>query len=563
MSNPASQSRSTNGIGITLLGAIFSAALLLQMLPYTAAIKLNASAEAREAHVVAEMIDGGDYILPRRAGHIPSKPPLYHWIAAAAAAVDGDISPAAARLPSVLFGALTLWLTVWLASRISTDSRGAGLLAGVILSTSYGFLALTQRALVDMTFSFFVVAACAVSILRLSEALACGRAFTAALRTADLALIAALAGAATLAKGPLGALLPAIMIVLFALRFGSARSFGALLVRLPIPALIYLLVAAPWYWLAAGSGGEAFVWRQFIFENIDRFLGGEGVNYEPWWFYIPSILRTLFPWSIPLIAALFAKRRADPAANNITAGLLLWIGAALVFFSLSSGKRHSYLLPLYPIAALYLALRWQDLRQAYPLLQKGDGFAARLADPAAAAITAALIFTLLSGILPQSDFIKFVAENQLPLLAGQCAALFLYALLRGTKQLALRSWAPIFSLYCLILTLGGGYKQDQHDFDRMAALISTQLPADQRLSVWRPAHDGFLDQILFYLRRPVTPFGPETGRPLCPGFVILPATAEAASALNGVSYTELLRTRTRTAEKRGSTDKDVILAACF
>src|SRR6185436_4916755 len=46
-------------------------------------------AEAREGLVVQDILAHGHWILPRRNGELPSKPPLFHWIAAGIAHVAG------------------------------------------------------------------------------------------------------------------------------------------------------------------------------------------------------------------------------------------------------------------------------------------------------------------------------------------------------------------------------------------------------------------------------------------------------------------------------------------
>src|SRR5512139_4037316 len=58
--------------------------------------------EAREAVLVQAMRAEGNYVLPLRNGdEIPSKPPLFHWLAAAAAALGGGVSELSTRAPSV------------------------------------------------------------------------------------------------------------------------------------------------------------------------------------------------------------------------------------------------------------------------------------------------------------------------------------------------------------------------------------------------------------------------------------------------------------------------------
>ncbi len=79
------------------------------------------------------------------------------------------------------------------------------------------------------------------------------------------------------------------------------------------------------------------------------------------------------PWTLlwPVVAWFGAKHvfreGADPERARAWRFLLAWVGAALLFFSLSTGKRGLYLLPVFPAATLLCAdalLGFRDLRSA-------------------------------------------------------------------------------------------------------------------------------------------------------------------------------------------------------
>lgn len=87
--------------------------------------------EAREALVVQDLVQGGDWLLPRRLGELASKPPLFHWIAATGARVFG-LSDVTVRLPSALAAWTMAAATLALGMRIG--GRLVGWLAvGVLL----------------------------------------------------------------------------------------------------------------------------------------------------------------------------------------------------------------------------------------------------------------------------------------------------------------------------------------------------------------------------------------------------------------------------------------------
>src|SRR5438067_12762768 len=73
---------------------VLAAAALVALAVVLAALPIGSDVyeggEAREGLVVREMLRTGDWILPLWNGSVvPSKPPLFHWLAAGAAALTG------------------------------------------------------------------------------------------------------------------------------------------------------------------------------------------------------------------------------------------------------------------------------------------------------------------------------------------------------------------------------------------------------------------------------------------------------------------------------------------
>jgi len=71
--------------------------------------------EVREGLVVQGIVHTHEWILPFRNGELPSKPPLFHWIAALTAFVLG-LSDSIVRLPSVI-GAEVIVIATFLMGR--------------------------------------------------------------------------------------------------------------------------------------------------------------------------------------------------------------------------------------------------------------------------------------------------------------------------------------------------------------------------------------------------------------------------------------------------------------
>ncbi len=119
--------------------------------------------EPRDAAIGKAMWASGDLVVPRLDGRpFLEKPPLAWWAQAAAFRALG-VSDAAARVPSALFGTLTLLVTWWLGRRLG-GVRAGWLAAGALASTAqYGED--MRRAIVDPPLVLMVTLAWAGFVL--------------------------------------------------------------------------------------------------------------------------------------------------------------------------------------------------------------------------------------------------------------------------------------------------------------------------------------------------------------------------------------------------------------
>ena len=293
--------------------------------------------EPRYARVAVEMARSGDLVTPTLQGQ-PwlEKPALYYWLAAGAFRSLGE-NETAARLPSVLAALLLVGATALFGARLG--SGPAGLHAGFVLATSLLPFAYGRAASMDMLLAATVTAGLGLVALRLLGI--AGR----------LAIPAACVffGLATLAKGPLGFLLPGLVIVGFLL----ATRDGSLLRPLLSPAglLLFLLVAAPWYLLVYRAQGRAFVEVFLLNHNLARFTSIVHNHPGPIVYYLPVLLVGFFPWSGLLLPALGGLQ---PRRSRTDLFLLLWVLLPLVFFSLAGSKLPGYILPCLPPLAILM-----------------------------------------------------------------------------------------------------------------------------------------------------------------------------------------------------------------
>ena len=176
-------------------------ALVLALLAFRlGAVPLLGPDEPRYTRVAVEMHRAGEWVRPTLQGE-PwlEKTPLFYWLAGGAFSVLGE-TEAAARVPSVLAALLLVGATALFGARLYGSA--AGLHAGFVAGTSLLPFAYARAASMDMLLAATVTVAIGLLALRLLGI--AGR----------LAIVAAAAaaGLATLAKGPLGLLLPILVV---------------------------------------------------------------------------------------------------------------------------------------------------------------------------------------------------------------------------------------------------------------------------------------------------------------------------------------------------------------
>ena len=303
--------------------------------------------EALYAEAAREMLASGDWITPRVNGvAFLEKPPLYYWLAAASYRLF-DVSPFAARLPSALSAILTVMLTFAVGSRVW--GWRAGLLAGIALATSLQMALIGRLGIMDAPLALltFLALLCYVSWRQRGAASAA-------------AGFGALIGLAVLLKGLAGGL--AVGVALLHLLLQVARGYRPRLsgssARAGFAAVgAFAMVAAPWFVAMAGRHGETFAETFFVRQHWQRIaspLQGHGGSIA---FYLALIAITFFPWVVFLPKAMSERAHRATEARNLWHSLcVVWIGSALVAFSVIGTKLPGYVTPLFPPMALLVGV---------------------------------------------------------------------------------------------------------------------------------------------------------------------------------------------------------------
>jgi 4-amino-4-deoxy-L-arabinose transferase-like glycosyltransferase len=310
--------------------------------------------EGRNAEVAREMASSGAWLVPT-LNDVPylDKPAFYFKVVALSLGSFGE-SEWAARLPSALFGLCTLGLVYGLCRRQYTAERAA--MAAMMVSTSPLFIMYSRLVIFDAALTFFISAAvlagyCAETQPRLGHA-------------PWHAAGAATAGIATLVKGPVGFVVPALILTAFFVSEGRRDALARLFA--PRNLLVCGLVVLPWF-LGVSYLHPDFPFYGVVHESILRFTTDEFHRDQPLYFYPAVLLGGFFPWSVFLLEPLRNAWRGYRRLESAERLCLIWIAVVLVFFSFSHSKRPGYLL-IVAVPVALLASRWFEaaLHQGSP-----------------------------------------------------------------------------------------------------------------------------------------------------------------------------------------------------
>ena len=336
--------------------------------------------EPRYAQVAREMVECGQWLVPHLNYEVyPDKPPLFFWLVVLSSRAFGGFNTFAVILPSVLAGMGTVLLTYLLAKSMF-QSKLVGFLGGLILATSAEFLALSTTGRMDILLTFFEM----LSLFCFWRWHVRGRRVYLFPFYIGMAL-------AVLTKGPVGLLPLAIALIYLA---ASRQGAKVRQMRLELGLIGIAAIVACWLVPAAVAGGEPY-WKEMLGTQIFGRVYKSWSHREPFYYYMIHFTWAFLPWFVLLPAALirYVRERTERATVQ-SKFLTTWFLTILVLFTLISGKRDVYILPLYPACALFLAK------------YLGDIISAGQRKPVALMVGFALLFAAMLGSSVASIFVK-------------------------------------------------------------------------------------------------------------------------------------------------------------
>jgi 4-amino-4-deoxy-L-arabinose transferase-like glycosyltransferase len=332
--------------------------------------------EGRNAQVAREMLASGAWLTPTYNGWVYLDKPSFFFKSVALCFEAFGESEFTARLPSALF-ASGLLLMVYRFCRREYGQQTAAL-AVIIVTTMPLFVALARHVIFDMTLAFFV----------------CGAIFAGYFAEQDespkrrkwYALGAFLSGCGTLVKGPVGFIVPVLVLALFNMverRSGWwKRQFH------PLNIAVFFATTLPWF-IGISLSHPDFPHYGLVEESVKRFGTNTFSRSAPFYYYALVVLGGAFAWSVLLPEATIAAWRARSRWSRADRLLIIWTVAVVIFFSISRSKLPHYILTAMVsvgilIARLFASALQRPENAANRIIMRGLVFVAALSLAAAA-----------------------------------------------------------------------------------------------------------------------------------------------------------------------------------
>lgn len=406
-------------VGVALLGLCW-----LALFNGLGSLGLMDKTEALFVEVAHQMLLRDDWVTPIWNGSPFFDYPVWgYWMVALSFRLFG-ISEWAARLPGALAATAVvlasfglLWCLVPASAPGSSQRPGTALLGASLLATTPGWIGWGRTATTDMFLaSAITLALYGFALVELAPPSSADR----WRQPLGRVCLAGFCGIAVLAKGPVGLLLPGLVIGSFLSLRGGWRPW---LAPGPLAAMAALFfgICLPWYWLAAVVNGQAFLAGFLGFSNLQRFTSVLYAHPGPAWFYLPWLLILGFPWS-PFLPLAIARSGFWQPSNwrRLKRGqappllLVIWLGVILAFFSAAATKLPGYILPALPATTVLVAWLFTApgaARQGWPLKLSG-GVEAVIMAMAAAAV--ALVPGLLASDPAYPQLAAALGQSGLP-----------------------------------------------------------------------------------------------------------------------------------------------------
>ena len=315
--------------------------------------------ETRYVSMARDMFNTKDFLtLYLNGEYFFEKPPLYFWGECLSFAIFGKVCEFSARFPAALYGTLCTFLMYFIGKKVV--SRRYGLISAVILATTVEFVILAKFAILDIVLTtcigFSVMFGFLTQFVREKNIKYCWWFFY------------IFSGLAVMAKGIPGFVVP-FGIMFFVALFN--KSFKKIFKPqyFVIGILLFLLIVLPWHIAMFKLHDPLFFNEYIIKHHLNRFFSSSEINRkQPFYFYFLTILWGMFPYVLSALAVGISKLKnfGKLSFENLSnSQKFFWFnvigfGFTMLFFSSSSTKLITYILPVYFFTSFIIAYIWED-----------------------------------------------------------------------------------------------------------------------------------------------------------------------------------------------------------
>lgn len=325
--------------------------------------------ETRYVAMAKDMFHTKDFMtLYLNGQYFFEKPPLYFWQECLSFAFwGGKVSEFTARFPVALLGFIFSFVVYF--STKKWVNRRFGIFSTLILATSLEFVILAKYAILDIVLTFYI----GLALVSYFSVFFCKEKNKKYFWWAFYIF----SGLAVMAKG-----IPGVAVPFGTVFFTSimAKKFKEIFKPIfIIPGMIlFLLVVLPWHLLMFKIHDPLFFNEYIIKHHLERFINSHDIGRkQPFYYFFLVILWGFIPWTFSMLSIFISKlknlgnvqikqkiKEFDfyklDNVHKLVALCWVCLGWIMLFYSSSSTKLATYILPVYFPMAVITGLYWKD-----------------------------------------------------------------------------------------------------------------------------------------------------------------------------------------------------------
>jgi 4-amino-4-deoxy-L-arabinose transferase-like glycosyltransferase len=364
--------------------------------------------EAKNAEAAREMIESGDWIIPRFNGELRyDKPPLHYYLFGLSYWLF-DVNPFAARFFPAVMGCLLAFSVFFkIKSRLGENKA----FWSTLLFISSLHVQLQFKLSVPDPFLIFFLALSIFSVESYIKSNSKSK--------KDLRLAFIFIALATLSKGPIalvlftGTLIVYFLFVPHRYRISWTKMFD------PLAIAIFLALTIPWYgsvtWVTEGVWIEEFIFHH----NLNRFSEPMEGHGGPFYLTFLMVFIGFLPGSLFLFRV-FKLKYKKIVRNPLLCLSCIFSLVTLVFFSMSSTKLPNYAAPVFPFLAVIFAYTL-DAQETHSRI-RFVAFGLTSLIPIA---SVGLVFGMLPAVPELDGLEKYAQFMIIPFFLALCSIMFL------------------------------------------------------------------------------------------------------------------------------------------